>query len=304
MKTVLVLMSTYNGEKYLREQLDSIYRQIDVDVRVLVRDDGSKDRTLEILEHYRKDKNLMYIRGENINWMHSFWTLVNMANDCDYYAFSDQDDIWDENKLKMAVTQIEKYGRIPVVYCADQRIVDKNMKVLAHSEDKVDISNYTFLDLLVHGNVFRGCTEVWNDSLQQYILSKKVHDIDEPHDAFIMQLALAIGKVIKDNIEVMSYRQHEKNAVGSKTGKKLIIDRIKKYFAEIFGDDKKKKIYSSRCKKIYDIVENDISEEKKFYYQKISDYDKTIVSAIQLAFDKEFHAISLKKRIQIILRRM
>lgn len=304
MKTVLVLMSTYNGEKYLREQLDSIYRQIDVNVSVLVRDDGSNDRTVEILEEYRQNKNLKYIKGENINWMHSFWLLVNMANGCDYYAFSDQDDIWDDDKLKKAVKKLEEFRKTPVVYCADQRIVDKNKKVLVHSEDKVDITNYTFLDLLVHGNVFRGCTEVWNDSLQQYILSKKISDINEPHDAFLMQLALAVGKVTKDNFEVMSYRQHENNAVGSKTGIELIINKIKKYFTEIFANAENKKIYSSRCKKIYDIVENDISEDKKFYYQKVCNYDRTALSAFRLAVDKDFHGISLKKRIQIMLRRM
>lgn len=172
MKSVLVLMSTYNGEKYLREQLDSIFYQKNVEVKVLVRDDGSKDGTINILDEYSKYNHLFYIKSENINWMHSFWVLVNMANGFDYYAFSDQDDIWDEDKLFRAVLKLEKYGNTPVIYCANQRIVDKDMNILTHTEDTVDISNFTILDFLVHGNVFRGCTEVWNIALQQYVLTK------------------------------------------------------------------------------------------------------------------------------------
>lgn len=303
MKSVLVLMSTYNGEKYLREQLDSIFKQIDVDVRVLVRDDGSRDSTVKILEEYHQNKNLEYIKGENINWMHSFWFLVNMANDCDFYAFSDQDDIWDNDKLKKAVAKLEKLGNIPAIYCANQRIVDKNMRMLSYTEDKVDITNFTHLELLIHGNVFRGCTEVWNHSLQQYILLKNIRDIDEPHDSFIMQIALAVGKVTKDNTEVMSYRQHELNAVGSKTGLQLCVDKIKKYSMEICGISKGK-LYSSRCKKIYSIVKNDISEERKRYYEKVCGYDKSVVSAFKLAFNRECKNLTLRKRVQILLRKM
>lgn len=303
MKTVLVLMSTYNGEKYLREQLDSIFKQIDVNVRVLVRDDGSKDSTVKILEEYHQNKNLNYIKGKNINWMHSFWSLVNMADNCDFYAFSDQDDIWDNDKLKKAIEKLEQLGNIPAIYCANQRIVDKNMCKLSYTENKVDITNFTLLELLVHGNVFRGCTEVWNHLLQQYILLKNIDDIDEPHDSFIMQIALAVGKVIKDNAEVMSYRQHELNAVGSKTGFQLCTDKIKKYSMEIFGISKSK-LYSSRCKKIYNIVKNDISENKKRYYEKVCNYDKTVISAFKLAFDRECKNLTLRKRVQILLRKM
>ena len=104
MVTVLVLMSTYNGEAYLTEQVESILKQADVNVKLLVRDDGSTDNTLRILNKYATEEKLDYITGKNINWMHSFWTLVNMAHGADYYAFADQDDIWFPDKLARAVS--------------------------------------------------------------------------------------------------------------------------------------------------------------------------------------------------------
>lgn len=120
----------------------------------------------------------------------------------------------------------------------------------------------------------------------------------------MMQLALAIGHVIKENENVMSYRQHESNAIGSKVGRELILRKLEKYYKGLFGNASKKKIYSSRCKKIYSIVKTDLSEEKRVYYEKVCNYDRTFISAFKLAMDKDCKNISIKKRIQIILRKM
>ena len=101
---VLILVSTYNGEKYLPEQLDSLYAQEGVDIHILVRDDGSKDNTIGILKNYQGSKGKMtIIEGENIGAGQSFLALINEATtnypDYDYYAFCDQDDVWYGNKV-------------------------------------------------------------------------------------------------------------------------------------------------------------------------------------------------------------
>ena len=95
MKTVAVLMSTYNGENYIKEQIESIFNQKGVIVKLYVRDDGSKDRTLEIL----KDYNVNLEKGTNIGYIKSFMWLIKNVPFADYYALADQDDVWDEDKL-------------------------------------------------------------------------------------------------------------------------------------------------------------------------------------------------------------
>lgn len=95
MKTVSVLLSTYNGEKYLREQLDSLLVQQGVDLRIIARDDGSKDTTVEILKEYAgKDTRVSFFEGKNVGPAQSFFDLIMKSPDSDYYAFCDQDDVW------------------------------------------------------------------------------------------------------------------------------------------------------------------------------------------------------------------
>ena len=99
--SVCVLMSTYNGEQFIREQLESICSQNGVNVTLLIRDDGSKDNTLSILKSFEEKIPMRVITdGENLGPGNSFMELVYQAGDFDFYAFSDQDDIWKNNKLE------------------------------------------------------------------------------------------------------------------------------------------------------------------------------------------------------------
>ena len=101
---IAIMLSTYNGEKYIRKQLDSLVNQsYKAYMKVFVRDDGSTDNTLSILEEYIEKINLTIIKGENVGPGKSFWKLfMNQNINADYYAFCDQDDIWDSDKLKKA----------------------------------------------------------------------------------------------------------------------------------------------------------------------------------------------------------
>lgn len=109
MKKVLVLMSTYNGEKWLKEQIDSILASREVKVDILVRDDGSSDNTLSILNLYKNNNRLNYYVGENIGPAQSFRDLVDRCEfGYDAYAYADQDDIWSEKKLFYATEALEK----------------------------------------------------------------------------------------------------------------------------------------------------------------------------------------------------
>ena len=300
MKSILVLMSTYNGEKYIEQQIDSILKQQLVKVYLFIRDDGSSDKTIEIIEKYEKKyDNIKLMCGENLNWMNSFWHLVNCAKGCDYYAFSDQDDIWDDDKLIKAVNMLQKYKDIPAIYCANQRIVNDKMEIVNTTEERVNIDKFENQDFLVRGNLFRGFTEVWNNALQEYVLNLGIKDIDEPHDAFLMLICLCVGNVVKDNSDVMSYCQHGDNAMGLKTR----VNSFKYIINNIMGKKRYRKPISTRIKKVNKYVYKDIKPELKPYVKQICEYDLNYYNTIRLAFTTKYPNITKKKRVQILTRR-
>lgn len=132
--SVAVLLSSYNGSKFIERQVQSILNQKDVKVTLFIRDDGSKDeKTLEILEEYKKIENIVLVQEQNVGLAVSFMNLVYMAKDSfDYYCFADQDDIWLEEKLIEAIKKIKDYDT-PVLYVSNQTLVDSNEKFLYFS---------------------------------------------------------------------------------------------------------------------------------------------------------------------------
>ena len=103
-------MSTYNGEKYLREQIDSILNQDYPEISLLIRDDGSTDGTVDILKEYaQKYRDIDYYVGENLGVQNSFFDLMKRADKrAYYYAFADQDDVWLPGKIKRAIELLER----------------------------------------------------------------------------------------------------------------------------------------------------------------------------------------------------
>ena len=141
MKKVQVLMSTYNGQKYLEEQINSILNQENVEISLLVRDDESSDDTIKVLQELsQKNKNISYFTGKNMGPARSFMELVNKSSSADYYAFSDQDDVWDSKKIISAIEKLEKIER-PCLYISALEIVDENLNTIEIKKVK---GNFTF----------------------------------------------------------------------------------------------------------------------------------------------------------------
>lgn len=221
MKNVQVLMSTYNGGEYLKEQIDSIISQIGVEVHILVRDDGSKDETLEILKQY---KNIEIIEAQNVGATRSFLELITIAGDYDFYAFADQDDIWDTDKLEIAVEALEQF-RVPAIYSGNTRLVDGNLNFI---KDET-LKPITTLGSALVKNYVTGCTAVFNSDLMKYL--KMYSPIHVPfHDWWVNLVCLSIGGVsIYDSEPHMNYRQHGNNVVsGNESAWKKWISRLKK----------------------------------------------------------------------------
>lgn len=232
MKTVQVLLSTYNGEKFLRKQLDSIYSQEDISFSILVRDDGSQDNTLLILHEYKAKYGKMEIlEGENVGPAMSFYLLQKNANkDYDYFAFSDQDDIWYPNKLKQAVACLEKSKDKYRYYYCNFDIIDSDGNIFSEGY-MMPYANYK---TVIFRNHCLGCSQVFNRSLLErsldifaFINSEEFSARDLMlHDVWMTNMAYYLDSYIYcDDQKRFGYRQHGGN-VTHYTGK----SKIKKFF--------------------------------------------------------------------------
>lgn len=228
MKDMLVLLSTYNGETFLREQLDSILNQT-ISVDILIRDDGSSDQTLEILEEYaNKYHNLKYFLGENVGVVHSYIALMRQAKEYAYYAFSDQDDIWLPNKLEIAHMKLATMNQQkPCLYCSCSLLVNNDME--GKQVTQINRRGITFYNVMIQ-NLMPGHAQVFNRALLDLVLQ---HQIDFQkvvvHDYWLAFLCVTFGNVYFDNTYHTYYRQHSDNAIGYGHGPKgWILERLKR----------------------------------------------------------------------------
>lgn len=208
MYNITVLMSSYNGEQYIRQQIDSILNQKGVNVKLIIRDDGSNDCTLDILKQYAKDyTNVSWYTGENLRSAKSFMDLLFFCEENTYYAFADQDDVWDEDKLLVAIKHLGNN----VLYCCKKRIVDENLNPLPQQDEYV--KSITLGSSVLKCNV-SGCTMVFTNDLRKKILFY-LPKIISMHDAWVLKVATCVGKVYYDENAHMDYRQHRNNVVGA-----------------------------------------------------------------------------------------
>ena len=218
---VIVLLSTYNGEKFLQSQLDSILAQDlcnNAEILIFVRDDGSSDNTQNILQEYKKQKNLNWYTGVNIKPAKSFWHLLNHCPDADYYAFCDQDDIWFTDKLSRAVNTIQSLSNQnqPILYCSSVTVTDASLNPIKNNtRNKV----YTdFAHALIY-SLAPGCTFVFNHYAKNLLTS---YDIDNNyvimHDWLVHKIIAMMGIVLYDHNPTMYYRQHGNNVIGATKG--------------------------------------------------------------------------------------
>ena len=213
MTRVCVLLSTFNGEKYIKEQLCSLLEQEDVDITILIRDDGSKDNTIQIINQI-KDNRIYLYSGDNIGPANSFMDLIYKSPEADYYAFCDQDDIWMPNKLQAAIHEIEKIENVEckrMFYFSNVLIADANLDNVTKSDICQDFINIK--QRLLH-NCAIGCTSVFNKNLRNKVKEYNPNYIFM-HDWWVYLVCLATnGEIIFDSNAYVYYRQHDNNAVG------------------------------------------------------------------------------------------
>ncbi|MBO5355494.1 MAG: glycosyltransferase family 2 protein [Clostridia bacterium] len=229
-----VLLSTYNGEKYLREQLESLLSQNVDGLHIVVRDDGSTDATHAILDEYQNAGKLTWYTGENKGCAKSFWELVVTSPDADYYAFCDQDDHWHPDKLQIAVETLQNAGDATVarLYFSDVHVVDAQLGHI--SDGMVEKLPVDYAHSLIK-NIAPGCTYVFNHAaralLVQYDPEKYGIDI---HDWMAYKIIACFGEVVFDETPHLDYRQHGNNVLGaSKTGIKAYFAALHRFFGGV-----------------------------------------------------------------------
>lgn len=228
--TVCVLMSTYNGEKYIKEQIDSILSQEGVNIKLVVRDDGSTDRTCSIIKEY---KSIELIEAVNLGCELSFMELLHMNVKADFFAFADQDDIWQKDKIHVAISHLDE--DIPSLYACNLLVVDhdgKNEEIML-SNKQIEYTRGMMSDYILYN--MHGCVLVWNGKLhsllREYKPTKKV-----AHDLWVNALANLFGTVYLDSAPHIKYRLHTNNVSGYSEDS---ISRFKKALRLYWGKNRR-----------------------------------------------------------------
>lgn len=274
-KKVAILMSTYNGEKYIKEQIESLLSQTYRNIEIYIRDDGSKDNTIKIIENYKeKNNNIILKEGKNIGFINSFFELLKACNDADYYAYCDQDDIWMEDKIERAVKFLEKTDENkPALYFSNSDYYDSDMNFLATAEkNKI----YNFRNSLVEC-VTQGMTMVINNKTRQTIIENKPETCLF-HDWWTYMICSGFGQIVYDDKSLVKYRRHNKSVtVEGKSKIELFIWRVKKF---LIGDSLKD-------------IKKQLQEYKTFFAKELKEDDRKLLEL----FTKEKYSfiVALKK---------
>lgn len=225
-----ILLSTYNGENYLKDLFLSLERQSFKNFKVLVRDDGSTDSTWEIISDYRQAGRIkieVIPDRTHIGVVKSFSRLLQCAK-ADYIMFCDQDDVWVEKKIERTFNIIkraeQRYSKnTPLLLHTDLEVVDESLNQISSSMwalQKIGGHSRTKLNHLLIQNCIVGCTMLINRPLAS--IARELPNEILMHDWFLGILAAAFGKIIPIPEPLVKYRQHESNVIGSR---KLILKK-------------------------------------------------------------------------------
>lgn len=222
---VNILMSTYNGQEFIAQQIQSIQKQTFENWNLLIRDDGSSDETPKIIADFAKsDARIRFINAdkrENFGVIKNFYTLLKYEK-ADYYFFSDQDDVWQPQKLELTLASVEKENnQIPLMVYTDLTVVDRDLQVLHDSMIKTQShhANTSLLEELTENTVTGGTMMVNHCLAKQW---KQCYDDLIMHDWYLALLAASLGKLIYLDETTELYRQHESNVLGARTWSKRL----------------------------------------------------------------------------------
>lgn len=238
-KKIDILMATYNGEKYVREQIESILNQTYSEFRLVICDDFSRDNTYNILKEYEiKDERIVLHRNEtNLGYIKNFEKLLTLVEN-DYFMFADQDDVWYETKVEDTLKKLDE-TKSDLVF-TDLEVVDENLNTLNDSYNT--LMKYKRKILRADGynkiylyNVVTGCTTLTKSKYIKEILPLP-NNKNLIHDHYIpLVISLCGGKIEYLDKPTIKYRQHGKNQVGTGryTAKLKNFDEVRNHLIDI-----------------------------------------------------------------------
>jgi glycosyltransferase, family 2 len=288
-------MATYNGEKYLYEQIESILNQSYKNWILLIRDDKSEDSTVSIIEEYeKKDSRIRLLRDRkgNLGFVKNFEELLKNSQE-EFVMFSDQDDYWEKDKIKNYIEILqkdEKLSQIPLLIHSNSFICDKELKIV--KEKFVDSSiasekngNSYFFSYVVQGSTV--------------MINRKLKEICIPflssvtlHDRYFHLISEFFGKRIFIDKSLMKYRQHMNNEIGARRN---ILQKIlkKRYF-----DTKDRDLIIELKEKYAEIIKKEKIKEIDAYLE-VTNIQKNRFTRFFLSLDFK---MNLKKRIFLLLK--
>ena len=223
MKDIVVLLATYNGSEYLKQQLDSLFKQTFSDFRIVVHDDGSSDATLDIINTYRNNYpekiELLYGNSLGSPKANFLWMLTQV--EAEIYFFCDQDDVWHETKIEKSLQALGK-NVAPACVFTDMWVTDESLNVLSDSFIRYigrTPDNTAYSQILID-NPAAGTTMCFNRALRDLVveLLPKIDINNIPmHDALVLALAAIMGQVIALDEPLVYYRQTGHNTMGATT---------------------------------------------------------------------------------------
>ncbi len=291
-KKVAVIMSSYNGEMFIEEQIRSIFNQENVEVKLYIRDDGSTDSTIKIVKRLQKEFPIeLLIASKNLKPALSFLEALTLCPyEVDYYSYADQDDIWFSEKLSNACEKIDQFpDNEPNLYCSTYNVVDENLKLIFTR----DLSIYRKLTLqsTLLGICPSGCTMVFNKVLKNEIVKSNPNFI-RMHDFWTLLTAQALdGNIFIDNKPSMSYRQHGSNSVGFSNNTR--IKDIKRLI--ISAGRNNERLEQSRS--VYENYKGRMSYANRQSLNKLVNYRSNIKNRLSLMRDNDYNTAILKTNL-------
>lgn len=219
---VNIVLSTFNGERFLAEQIESIQKQTFTNWKLLIRDDGSTDKTPEIINKFvENDSRIQFINEqnrENFGVIKNFFTLIKFEQ-ADYYFFSDQDDVWLPEKMEQMLKKAQDYEpEMPLMVYMDLSVVDQNLNVTTPSmiRSQSHHPNTELLPEITENTVTGGVSMINHALAEQWLDTKNIL----MHDWYLAVLASATGQLVYIDQPGELYRQHENNVLGARTDQK------------------------------------------------------------------------------------
>lgn len=265
---ICIMMATFNGEKYLEKQIESILNQSYSNWQLIVNDDKSTDNTYEILKKYQTlFPNKISIYQNETNSGSAKINFMDLIKKCpktfDYYMFSDQDDVWLPDKILKCINILKNFeidNNKPIAFYSDLIVVDKDLNIISNSFYKyINMPHkLTFNQNLIQNNV-AGCTLFFNNIMLKYL--EKITDVEKiyMHDWIISLIGNSFGNLIFINDKQILYRQHENNSVGAKKRNDIKMLNLKNIYYDYKNNNE---ILINQARLFYNLYGYKLSKEQ------------------------------------------